>query len=82
MHSHHNYQLLESRTSKVQSEHRNRRELFKCFVDVDEVTDVDRIEGAQKLNQPADVTNALTLYPWGLDETDPVHRGRARRTHP
>ena len=49
---------------------------------MDEVTDVDRIEGAQKLNQPADVTNALTLYPPGSDQTDPVRRGRARRTRP
>ena len=38
---------------------------------MDEVTDVDRIEGAQKLNQPADVTNALTLYPQGSGEADP-----------
>ena len=59
-----------------------RRELFKCFVDVDEVTDVDRIEGAQKLNQPVDVMNNLTLYPRGSGETDPVRRGRARRTRP
>ena len=71
MHSHHNYRLLESRTSKVQSARRNRREHFKCFVNVDEVIDVDRIEGAQKLNQPADVTNALTLYPRGSGEADP-----------
>ena len=48
-----------------------RRELFKCFVDVDEVTDVDRIEGAQKLNQRADVMNALTFYPRGSGEADP-----------
>ena len=39
--------------------------------DVDEVIDVDRIEGSQKLNQPADVTNALTLYPQGSGEADP-----------
>jgi len=52
------------------------------LVDVDEVTDVDRIEGAQKLNQPADVTNALTLYLRGSDKTDPVRRGQVRRTRP
>ena len=49
---------------------------------MDEVIDVDRIEGAQKLNQPADVTNALTLYPRGSGETDLVRRGRARQTRP
>ena len=38
---------------------------------MDEVTDVDRIEGAQKMNQPADVTNALTLYLQGSGEMDP-----------
>ena len=38
---------------------------------MDEVTDIDRIEGAQKLNQPADVTNALALHPQGLGEVDP-----------
>ena len=49
---------------------------------MDEVTDVDRIEGAQKLNQLADVMNAQILYPRGSGETDPVRRGRARQTRP
>src|SRR6185312_13478215 len=53
------------------------RELFKCFVDVDEVTNVDRIEGAQKLNQPADMTNALTVRAESADADGVVGTGIA-----